>query len=201
LDIAKLVDAAKQGDRSAYDRLFKAQRPALEEYARRFKDRLPPGLDEAGLVEATGARGWLRVRQIGTPAAVAGWFRSLMEAVANRAARKGAFGPAAVQTPGPGRKPGRSGLARGRPAKAGPPELIRLIRAVLDSELTESEQAQLSETDRQYLRTRFLDGVRYAEMGKSAGVTPATARARCERALQRLVAVVLARDANAHIPL
>jgi DNA-directed RNA polymerase specialized sigma24 family protein len=79
--------------------------------------------------------------------------------------------------------------------------LIRLIRAVLDSELTESEQAQLSETDRQYLRTRFLDGVRYAEMGKSAGVTPATARARCERALQRLVAVVLARDANAHIPL
>ena len=192
-ETCRLLEEARSGDPSAFDRLFARHRPGLQRFvALRLDRRVQARLDPSDVVQETQLEAYRRMGDFlaRRPMPFRVWLR---KTAYERLLKLRRFHVEAAQR-AVGRELGladRASLLLARPFldKESSPsrqlarsELVRRVRQVL---------AGLSETDREVLLMRSADELPYREIACILDLDPAAARKRYGRALLRLRKLLL----------
>jgi RNA polymerase sigma-70 factor (ECF subfamily) len=189
----RLLDEVRRGDASAFDRLLAHHRHGLRQFiALRLDPRIQARLDPSDIVQETQLEAYRRMDDFleRRPMPFRVWLRKtayerllklrryhLEAARRSVACEFGLPDQSSLLLAGPfldrGPSPSQQ-LARG--------ELVRRVRQAL---------AELSETDREVLLMRNVDGLPYRDIGCILDLDPAAARKRFGRALLRLRKLLL----------
>src|SRR5262245_59382292 len=195
-ETCRLLEEARSGDESAFDRLFARHRPGLHRFvALRLDRRVQARLDPSDVVQETQLEAYRRMDDFLKRRPMP--FRVWLRKTAYERLLKLRRHHAEAERRSVGRErglPDRSSLLLARPFldKGSSPsrqlargELVRRVRQAL---------AGLSETDREVLLMRSVDELPYREIGCILDLDPAAARKRYGRALLRLRKLLLDAD-------
>jgi RNA polymerase sigma-70 factor (ECF subfamily) len=192
-ETCRLLDEIRSDDKTPFDRLFAQHRPALRQFvARRLDPRLRARLDPSDVVQETQLEVYRRMDDFlkRRPMPFRLWLR---KTAFERLLKLRRYHVETAQR-SVGRElglPDRSSLLLARPFldRGSSPsqeltrgEVVRRVRQAL---------AELSETDREIMLMRNLDGLSYRDIGCLLDLDPAAARQRYGRALLRLRSLLL----------
>ena len=186
-ETCRLLEEARSGDPSAFDRLFARHRPGLQRFvAIRLDRRVQARLDPSDVVQETQLEAYRRMGDFlaRRPMPFRVWLR---KTAYERLLKLRRYHIAARRSVG--REfglPDRSSLLLAGPfLDRGSSPSQRLARGDLVLRIRQA-LAELSETDREMLLLRIVDELPYREIGYILDLDPAAARKRHGRALLRL---------------